>query len=91
MQRNLPSKKDWGTLSYGELAEIQWNVTPLLGDFGGSVGICSFLWSPPSPWVVPSLSLILIVLSFLFSFRRVHARLQARGEAEGSRIVHALN
>ena len=27
----------------------KWNVTPLLHEFGGSVGICSFLLSPLSP------------------------------------------
>ena len=44
----------------------QWNVTPLLGHFGGRVGICSFyrllcLWCSPL-----SLSFLLIPLSFLF-------------------------
>ena len=33
----------------------QWNVTPLLGDFGGRVGIYRFLHSPPIPRRLPSL------------------------------------
>ena len=54
------------------------NVTPLLGHFGGIVGICSFLepsfaFSAPLSLFLPHCNL------FSFPFRRVHARLQARG------------
>ena len=44
----------------------QWNVTPLIGQFGGRVGFVVFLLSPPLPLVLPSLYFSLIALSFLF-------------------------
>ena len=37
------------------IGPIQWNVTPLLGDFGGTVGTYRFLQSPPIPRLIPSL------------------------------------
>ena len=42
----------------------KWNVTPLLGDFGGRVGIYRFLQSPPIPRRLPSL----FICRELFSF-----------------------
>ena len=48
---------------------------------------CSFVIEPSFALGAPlSLSLLLIVHSFLFPFRRVHGRLQARGKAEGSQL-----
>ena len=35
----------------------QWNVMPLLGHFGGRVGTCSILKSPPLPLVYQSTTL----------------------------------
>ena len=43
----------------------KWNIMPLFGHFGGRVGICSILLSPPLPLMLPSLSFSLIALSFL--------------------------
>ena len=54
--------------------QIERNVTPLLGHFGGRVGICAILQSLPLPLVLPSLSFSLIALSFLLPLRGcVHA------------------
>ena len=64
----------------------KWNVTPLLGCFGGRVGICSFLKSPPLPLSLPPLSFSLIAL-FSFAFKRVCARLQAQGLAQRAAIT----
>ena len=52
----------------------KWNVTPLLGHFGGRVGICSFLQSPPLLLVLPCLSL-LIIYSLFFPFQLVSCML----------------
>ena len=35
---------------------MYWNVTPLLGNFGGRVGIYKFLLSPTIPRRLPSLN-----------------------------------
>ena len=51
----------------------------LLGDLGGSVEICSFLWSPPLPWVTLSLSLLLIALSLIFVWALFWSTLFGRG------------
>ena len=69
-------------LAENQSAEIkwQWNVTPLIGDFEGRVGIHRFLYSPPSPWVLPSLFICRDFFLFCH-FNRVHARLQTRGLA----------
>ena len=45
------------------------------------VGICNFLLSPPLPWVLPSLTLLLIVIAFLFPISWVVACMLARPRA----------
>ena len=55
-----------------------WNFMPLLGDFGGRVGIYSFLQSPSIPRMLPSLFSCKDCFS-LCPCNRVHASLQARG------------
>ena len=46
-----------------EMAELKWNVTPLLCDFGGRVGFRIFLQSSTIQWRLPSLTFSLIALS----------------------------
>ena len=65
-----------------DLLSVKWNVTPLLGEFGGRVGIYKFLHSPPIPRLLPSL-FICRDLSFC-PFNHVHAHLQAQGLAQGT-------
>ena len=62
-----------------------WNVTPLLGDFGGSVGIYRFSQSPPIPRSLPSLFSCRELFSFCH-FNSMRARLQARGLAQRTAI-----
>ena len=61
-------------------AQQKWNVTPLLGHFGGRVGIYRFLQSPPIPKGSP-LSFVVGSYTLFSVFMRVNARLQARGTA----------
>ena len=51
---------------------VQWNVTPLIGDFGGREGIFSFFIEPSFPVGAP-LSLLHCTLSVFFSHSWVHA------------------
>ena len=59
---------------------MKWNVTPLIGDFGGKAGIYRFLRSPPIPRMLPPLFICRDFLSFC-PFNQVLARLQAQGTA----------
>ena len=62
---------------------LKLNVTPILGDFRGRVGIYRFLQSPSIPRLLPSLFICWDFFSFC-PFNRVCARLQARGLAQGT-------
>ena len=61
----------------------QWNVMPLLGDFGGRVGLYKFLQRPPIPRRLPSHFICRELFSFCH-FNSVCACLQARGLARGT-------
>ena len=65
------------------LQKWKWNVTPLLGDFGGRVGIYRFLQSPTISRRLPSLFICWELFS-LCHFNSVLAHLQARGLAQGT-------
>ena len=52
---------------------LQWNVTPLIGNCGGRVGICGFLQSPPIPRMLLSLFICRDFLSFC-TFNHVQAQ-----------------
>ena len=58
---------------------------PLLGNFGGRVGIYRFVQSPPIPRRLPSLFICRELFSFC-NFNSVRARLQALGLAQGTAI-----
>ena len=62
--------------------QVKWNVTPLLGHFGGRVKIYRFLQSPP----IPPLSFVVGSYTLFSVFMRVNACLQARGLALGTAI-----
>ena len=59
---------------------VQWNVAPLLGEFGGRVGIYRFLQSFPIPRMFPSLFFCRDFFSFC-PFNCVNACVQAQGTA----------
>ena len=62
--------------------DIEWNVTPLLGHFGGRAGFYFSLQSPP----IPPLSFVVGSCTLFSVFMRVNACLQARGLARGTAI-----
>ena len=85
--RYLPFVRTWQIICQSLVLNkhernCNWNVTPLIGNFGGREGIYRFLWSPPSPWVLPSLFICRDFFSFCH-LNRVHARLHAQGLARG--------
>ena len=73
---------DWGALFTKQPTNILWNVMPLLGDFGGKVGIYRFLQSPTIPRMLPSHFICRDFFSFC-PFNHVPERLQARGLVRG--------
>ena len=71
--------------------ETKWNVTPLIGDFGGRVGIYRFLQSPPIPRRLPSLMVnkYLAQLSTLMahSIKESFNQLVLQSEEEGQTTI----
>ena len=68
----------------------QWNVTPLLGDFGGRVGINRFLLSPPIPRMLPFLFICGDFFSLFVPSTVCMHTCRPKDLPEGLQWVHAL-
>ena len=69
-------------------SQVKWNVTPLIGDFGGRVGINIFLQSPLIPRMLPSLFICRDFSLFVPLTVCVHA-CRSKGLLKGLQWVHA--
>ena len=65
------------------MLDAKWNVTPLLGDFGGRAGFYIILQNPTLPRI-SGLSFVVGSCSLFFHFNSVLACLQAQGLARGT-------
>ena len=58
----------------------EWNVVPLIGNFGGRVGYYRFLQSPPIPRMLPSFFIIFIIIIIII-----------KGECGNTTPLNSLN